>query len=626
MLVPTTYANWSPKLAWPPTPERPAWCYELASNLAPELSAWLSPLLSAATRFNMGWAFILDWVRRIGNASFSDSLVLENIKQGMSKLTPSWNEFDKALRLAEAWDATHNTVAKLRNQIIELHGLVDAKVAGWHVQLAGKKAAEENVMEFTYKRQDSGTPERPAWFFIPSDASTAVADAFKIFEKAATIFNDNWQVAYETSKSISATNRQAAPQVKDTIAKALVALEPSWKEFELAIAEFEAWNPVSLYTLEVKQHVASLKRLHDSHKRDWMAHLDSRTSFVPVNKSDYSFEHDKPSTAERPAWAYKFNLQTPSEISRGLIVLSTASNIFNSNWFVAFDWANKIGKNMATRAAIREGVLGAFKMLETSWPHFETSITMLEPWETAATEIIRQVSQLRGLVEESRETWLARLATSQEFASPPVSSLAPVGDNFRLSGFGNDPTTPHGFDSPTSHNGSVSSAQSTSIFSSASPSLTISPSSLASTFTNDARSIYENSLAANREAQSITENPDAKLNFVPGLGPGSFHNCDIYRAVLKELYRAQQLSDITPDTLDKVRSLIVETQQLHRTLCFKWALHFAREGNMPRSIEYYEALHEVLPDACSELDKELMSLKAEFAASHDTNSMSLGSL
>lgn len=618
MLVPTTFASWNPKLAWTPTPERPAWCYELAPNLPPELSAWLSPLLSAATRFNMGWAFILDWVRRIGNPAFANTVILESIKQGMTKLTPSWTEFDKALRLAEAWDTTHNSVAKVRNQISELHGLVDAKVSGWHVQLADKAVTEENPMEFTYKRQDSGTPERPAWFFIPSDASTAVGDAFKIFEKAATIFNDNWQLAFEASKSISATNRQAAPSVKETISKALIALEPSWKEFDAAIASFEAWNQLSLYTLEVKQHVAYLKRLHDSHKRDWLAHLDSRTSFVPVNKSDHLFEHDRPSTADRPAWAFKFNLQTPSEISRGLLVLSTASNIFNSNWAVSFEWANKIGKNMATRAAIREGILTAFKALEDSWPHFESAITMLEPWESAATEIIRQVSQLRGLVEESKETWLARLATSQEIMTPIVAA------DFRLSGFGGADASGSGFDSPTA-GGSVSSTQAPSLgFSSGTPSQTISPNSLPSS-NSDARSIYENALAASREAASLSDQPDAKLNFVPGLGPGSFRNCDIYRSVLKELYRAQQLPDVQSDTLELVRSLIVDTQQRHRALCFQWALHFAREGHMPRSLEYYEALHEVLPDACAELDRELMSLKAEFSAS-DTGSMSLGSL
>lgn len=133
---------------------------------------------------------MLDWVRRIGNPQFSNSVILDNIKAGMAKLTPCWTEFDKALRLAETWDATHGSVAKVRNQISELHGMVDAKVAGWHVQLADR--GEENTMEFTYIRgQDSGTPERPAWFFIPSNTSTAVADAFRILERAAKMFNDN---------------------------------------------------------------------------------------------------------------------------------------------------------------------------------------------------------------------------------------------------------------------------------------------------------------------------------------------------------------------------------------------------------------------------------------------------
>jgi len=614
-VFPTTFSAWTPKLAWNPTPERPAWCYELAPGVTPELSAWLSPLLSAATRFNMGWAYILDWVRRIGNPAFSNALILDSIKQGLSKLTPCWNEFERARGLAESWDATHGAVAKLRNQISELHGLVDAKVAGWHVQLAHKTADEG--MEFTYVRDQAATPERPAWYFIPSVASTEVGEAFKIFERAASIFNDNWQLAFEASKGITGTTRTSAPGLKDTISKSLAALEPCWKEFDAAVSAFEAWNTVSLYTLEVKQQVSSLRRLYDSHKRDWLAQLDSRSSFVPHNKTDYVFEHDRVSTADRPAWGYKFNLQTPGEISRGLLVLSTASNIFNSNWAVAFEWANKIGKNMATRAAIREGILESFRTLENSWPHFENAITMLEQWESAASEVIRQVSQLRGLVEESKDMWLGKLATSQE-----ITGFSPIGENFRLSGFATDAweatsaqTSPTGPQTPT---GSISGSSMTTM-------MMTPPSASGVSIAVDARSIYENTLAANREAASIADLPDTKLNFVPGLGPGSFRNVDIYRTVLKELYRAQQLPDVQNDVLEKIRALVVETQQRHRDLCFKWAVHFAREGNMARSLEYYEALHEVLPDACVELDRELMALKAEFSAGN-TDSVSLATM
>lgn len=644
LIIPSTYALWNPKLAWTPTPERPAWCFELASNLAPELSAWLSPLLSAATRFNMGWAFMMDWVRRIGNPLYSNGTILESIKSGMAKLSPCWTEFDKALLIAEAWDHTHNAVAKLRNQMSELRGLVDAKAAGWYVQLSEKSGED---MEFTYRREETRTPERPAWFFTPTDVAkvTIVADAFKILERAANSFNDHWQTAYEAGKSISLTNKQAAPAVRETILKALTALEPTWKEFEAAISAFDTWNSVSLYTLEVKQHISSLRRLFDSHKRDWLAHLDARTSFVPSNRCDYVFEQDRPSSAERPAWVFKFNLQTPSEISRGLLVLSTAANVFNSNWAIAFDWANKIGKNLATRSVIREGILTAFKDLELCWPNFENAIMMLEPWETAATDVIRQVSQLRGLVEESKEAWLGRLASSQEIKKgvPGLNTLSEL-DKFRLSGYGSEPSfagseSPY-FDSsrqpsfsgapssPSSSSGVVSTAGSFSgptggvdvvgtldigaLNIGVGSSAPNTPMSASAGSTTDTRSIYENALAASREAASIAEAPDAKLAFVPGLGPGSFRNVDIYHAVLKELYRAQQIADIQPELLEKVRALIVETQQRHQTLCFKWALHFAREGSMSRSLEYYEALHEVLPDACVELDHELMLLKAEF--------------
>lgn len=712
LLVPSVYATWTPKLAWPPTPERPAWCYELSPNLSPELTAWLSPLLSAATRFNMGWAFMMDWVRRIGNPVYANSTILDNIKQGMSKLTPCWVEFDKSLRIAEAWDGAHNAVGKLRNQIVELRGLVDAKVAGWYVQLNEKNAEES--MEFTYKRQETRTPERPAWFFTPSDGSavTNVSEGFKILERAANSFNDHWQNAFEAGKTISATNRAAAPAVRETILKALTALEPTWKEFEAAIAAFDAWNSVSLYTLEVKQHISSLRRLFESQKREWLACLDTRTSFVPTNKTDYAFEHDRVPTADRPAWVFKFNLQTPSEISRGLLVLSTAANTFNSNWVVAFDWANKIGKNLATRSAIREGMLGAFRDLEACWPHFESAISMLEPWESAATDVIRQVSQLRGLVEESREAWLARLATSQEIRQPtlipttapsvvpnqPSSSIniattstnTPISNN-TSSTYGNDtaptsaipgfqdldqyrlsePTLSPGLDEhghlripsfSSQHSPSSSGVASMSgSFSgpsgganvgvySLNSSLAASPGSStvgvnldhsiggrtgggivsgpnAQNFgssATDARSIYENALAASREAASIADMPDTKLAFVPGLGPGSFRNADIYHAVLKELYRAQQIPDIPADLLEKVRTQITSTQERHRSLCFKWALFYAREGNMPRSLEYYEALHEVLPDACVELDRELGLLKAEFST--DSRAVSLASL
>lgn len=656
LIVPSNYAIWNPKLAWTPTPERPAWCYELAPNLAPEISAWLAPLLSAATRFNMGWAFMMDWVRRIGNPLYSNLVILENIKQGMAKLTPCWTEFDKALLIAEAWDHTHNAVAKLRNQMAELRGLVDAKVSGWHVQL------NEKSMEFTYRREETRTPERPAWFFTPTDAAmTVVADAFGILERAANNFNNHWEIAFDAAKTISLTNKQAAPAVRETILKALTALEPTWKEFDAAIAAFDSWNSVSLYTLEVKQHISSLRRLFDSHKRDWLAHLDSRSSFVPTNRSDYVFEQDRPSTAERPAWVFKFNLQTPSEISRGLLVLSTAANVFNSNWAIAFDWANKIGKNLATRSVIREGMLTAFKDLEGCWPHFENAILMLEPWETAATDVIRQVSQLRGLVEESREAWLGRLASSQELKNgvPGLSEL----DKFRLSGYASEPSfagseAPYSQNasrqpsfsglpsSPSSSSGITSTAGSFSgpvagmdVVSSldiASVSLASGPmtpntpvtpvtsNGLSANQSSDARLIYENALAASREAASIADTPDAKLAFVPGLGPGSFRNADIYHAVLKELYRAQQISDIQPDLLEKIRTLIVDTQQHHQALCFKWALHFAREGNMSRSLEYYEALHEVLPDACVELDRELGLLKAEFST--DSRAVSLASM
>lgn len=654
LIIPSTYAAWNPKLAWSPTPERPAWCYELAPNLAPELSAWLSPLLSAATRFNMGWAFMMDWVRRIGNPVYSNGAILESIKSGMAKLSPCWTEFEKALVIAEAWDVTHNAVSKLRNQISELRGLVDAKAAGWYVQL-NEKGSE--AMEFTYRREETRTPERPAWFFTPTDAAmTSVADAFKILERAANSFNDHWQPAYEAGKAISSTNKQAAPAVRETILKALAALEPTWKEFDSAISAFDAWNSVSLYTLEVKQHISSLRRLFDSNKRDWLAHLDSRTSFVPSNRCDYVFEQDRPSTAERPAWVFKFNLQTPSEISRCLLILSTAANVFNSNWTIAFDWANKIGKNLATRSVIREGILSAFRDLESCWPSFESAITMLEPWETAATDVIRQVSQLRGLVEESREAWLGRLASSQELKNGTgLSEL----DKFRLSGYGTEPSFAgsetsisqnvsrqasfsNGPSSPTASSGAASAAGSfstpggtstlgpldigsLSIGNSSAPNTPMSSTANGSTFTptSDARSIYENALAASREAASIADSPDTKLSFVPGLGPGSFRNADIYHAVLKELYRAQQLSDIQPDLLEKVRALIVETQQRHQSLCFKWAIHFAREGNMSRSLEYYEALHEVLPDACVELDHELMLLKAEFST--ESRAVSLAS-
>lgn len=553
--------DWTPKKAWEPTNEKPAWAYERHESFPEVLKTNLEKLAKVAQTFNDEWSQLSEWSRKISTGEFTKGTILSKIKAGLANIENLWTDFESIVSQLKEWNISSLITQTVNKQYETLQKLVDGKSSGWFILLANK-ISEENSFELTYKRESEPTTDKPAFCYqIESGTSPEVLESMKYLQSGANKFNNGWSIAIKASRFLG-NGAYTAESIKEQLEKGFTIIADSWKDYELALSGLEKHGTNSLYTVEIRQHVNGLKRLAESKGKEWFNLLQRHTqSNVKTIKG---FEKEREPDEDRPSWFYKFSWDTPLQISEGLSALSMASNAFNSAYSKAKEAVSQI-TSTSDIVHIKSIIDDSLSKIETSWGQYENALQLLKNWNpthSSINEITEQINHLKALVEQKKKEW------QEKIDNPPVVTNTNVNES-------NNTNT-------TNDNNSANI--------------------LENDLTN-ATSILENVMKAINEAEPYLDKPEEVIQGFNRLGFGSFKVCHVYKEAILLLRKAKNDLNTPEDIRLQIEEVEKAVSQTHIDLCTKWSIYFSQNGNVSLGFEYYLALNDVLPEECHKLDQ-----------------------
>lgn len=545
---------------WEGTHEKPAWAYDYNDTFPEELSLVLEQLVAVSQTFNEEWSNLTEWSRKITSGECTKGTILQNIKQGLGKIELLWTSYEQIIAKCQAWNRTSMITEMINKMYISIKSLVEGKSTGWFIQLSSN-ISDEAQFELTYKREKAPTTDKPAWSYqIDPKSSKEVIQSMESLQKAANSFNEGWVIAIEASRKIGRSSF-ASSELKSQIDLGFATIQSSWKDYDIALAGLEKWNTNSLYTLEIKQHVNSLKRLAESKRKEWMTLLDRYQQNV---KNNFDFEQEFESSDAQPAWYFKYSLTTPVEISGGLSKLKLASTNFNTLYSNALSQYQSLSPSNVVE--VKVSVVNSFNQMESCWSEFESALDELSQWNPVH-EVIGQIKQmmdsLKALIENKKKEWIEKM-DDPALLAPPVKEVPII-----------EEAPPVDMDAEVPQKEQLT----------------------------DAKDLLETVMKAITEAEQYHDKPNEIIPNIHGMGSGSFKLCHVYKEAILMLRRTKEMEETSDDIRNQIHEVEKAVSQTHIDLCTKWAQHFVQSGNMALGFEYYIALNDVLPEECQKLDE-----------------------